>query len=347
MQKTKSIIPHNWKDLPRPAGYFLVSSEDNESTFVIEPLEKGYGTTLGNALRRIMLSSLQGVAVYAIKIEGVDHQFSTIEGVKEDVIEIILNLKSLVLSTQTAGKQTITLSAKGPCVVTAGMIKTTGDVEVMNPSLPICHIEKNAQINMEIHINSGKGYIPAEENKFDNMPFSTIPVDSIYSPVKRVIYKVENTRVGAKTEFDRLFLTIETNGAIKPDEALSLSAKIMQDQLNAFINVSDADFAEEDEEINELPFDKKLLTKLENIDLSVRCHNCLKNENIIYVGDLVTKTEESLLNTPNFGRKSLEDLKKWLEKSGLHLSMKVKGWPPKDLEELSRKYEQEQQFTGG
>ncbi len=340
MERAKSILAKNWLSLKKPTDYFLVSLTDNTAVFRVEPLEKGFGVTLGNVLRRVMLSSLQGIAVTAVKIEGVDHEYSTIPGVKEDVVDIILNLKSLVLKSATTERRKLRLKAEGPCTVTAGMIELVGDVEVVNQSLVICHLDHSAQIDMELIINSGKGYVSSDYNKTDDLAMSTIAIDSIFSPVKRVNYKVENSRVGAETEFDRLYLTVETNGAISPDLALALSAKIVQEQLQVFISFVDVEPVKESEE-DKLPFDYRLLTRVENLELSVRSQNCLKNENIVYIGDLVTKSEVKMLQTPNFGKKSLTEIKDLLSKMNLRFGMEVQGWPPENVEELAKKYEEE------
>lgn len=339
IEKTSKAVVANWASLLKPAEYFLSNVSGNESTFRVEPLEGGFGVTLGNALRRILLSSLQGAAVIALKIQGVSHEFASVPGVKEDVTEIVLNIKNVVFSNATCERRNLRLVAQGPCVVTAGMIEETADLQVVNKNLVICTLDKNANLNMELTVATGKGYVPASAHIFNELPIGTIPVDAIFSPVKRVAYKVENSRVGADTEFDRLFLTIETNGAIPADTALGFAAKIMQDQLQVFISFQDVDNVKEPEE-EKLPFDINLLRKIDDLELSVRSQNCLKNENIVYIGDLVTKTESKMLQTPNFGKKSLNELKDVLAVMNLKFGMEIPGgWPPKNLQELIQKYE--------
>lgn len=339
IEKTNKAVAANWASLLKPAEYFLSNMTGNESVFRIEPLERGFGVTLGNALRRIMLSSLQGAAIVAVKIQGVSHEFTSIPGVKEDVTDIILNIKNIVFNNATCDRRNLRLVAQGPCVVTAGMIEETADLQVVNKDLVICNLDKNSNLSMELTVATGKGYTPANAHIFEELPIGTIPVDSIFSPVRRVTYKVENSRVGAETEFDRLFLTIETNGATPADMALGLAAKIMQDQLQVFINFQDIDNIKEPEE-EKLPFDVNLLRKIDDLELSVRSQNCLKNENIVYIGDLVTKTESKMLQTPNFGKKSLNELKEVLAVMNLKFGMEVPGgWPPKNLQELIQKYE--------
>lgn len=336
--KVQNHISLNWVRLIKPTEYFLSEMEGNKATFRIEPLEEGFGITLGNSLRRVMLSSLQGTAISGVKIEGVDHEYSTIQGVKEDVIDIILNLKSIVIKGSTGfDRKRLNLSVVGPCTVTAGMIKGTSDLEVVNKDQVICHINEEGKIDMDLIISSGKGYVPAEEDDGSEDYVGIIPVDSIYSPVRRVTYKIEKSRVGAKTEFDRLFLTIETDGSITPDMALAYSAKILQEQLQIFINFKEVDEVEKPEEVK-LPFDPNLLRKVDDLELSVRSHNCLKNDSITYIGDLVAKTEAKMLQTPNFGKKSLFEIKDVLASMNLKFGMEVEGWPPENIEELAKKH---------
>ena len=306
-----------------------------KATMVVEPLERGFGTTLGNALRRILLSSLQGGAVNAIKIDGVLHEFSSIPGVREDVTEIILNIKGLALKVESETPQRIYLNATGPCVVTAGQITTNQSVEIMNPEAVICTLDAGASINIEMMVSTGKGYVVASQNRPEDCPIGLIPIDSVYSPVKSVVYKVVNARVGQQTDYDKLYLTVETNGVVSPEDAVALAARIMQEQLKSFINFEEPEEATIEDKIAELPFNKNLLLKVDELELSVRSANCLKNDNIIYIGDLVQKTESEMLRTPNFGRKSLNEIKELLAEMDLHLGMQVEGWPPEDLEVLS------------
>ena len=334
-----SLIAKNWHELIKPSSIDVKTQENlHRSQITVEPLERGYGLTLGNALRRVLLSSLQGAAVTSIKVENVLHEFSSIAGVREDVTDIILNIKMIALAIHTPEKQKARLKAKGPCIVTAGMMETGPDVEVINPDLALLTLEKDAEIDMELTIETGKGYAPANQNKPEDAPIGLVPIDALYSPVKKVSYKVEDARVGQVTDYDKLTLLVETNGTITPEDAVAFAARIIQDQLQLFINFEDIDDAQEEEE-EELKFNKNLLRKVEELELSVRSANCLKNDNIVYIGDLVRKTEAEMLKTPNFGRKSLNEIKEVLAEMGLRFGMEVEDWPPENIEDLARKYE--------
>lgn len=333
------IISANWNALIKPNEYTIESQGVNTAVFKIEPLERGFGVTLANAVRRILLSSLQGAAITSIKIDGVDHEYSSLNGVREDVIDIILNLKGVVIKYGGTEKKRMALKATGPCIVTAGMIEAPHDCEIVNKEHVICTLDKNAKINMELNVGVGKGYVSANENRQLEMGIGVIPIDSLYSPIKRVTFKVEHTRVGSETEYDSLDLTIETNGAITPDLALGLAAKIIQEQLQVFIKFSDTEEVKKVEE-KALPFEIELLRKVDDLELSVRSQNCLKNDNIRYIGDLVSKTEGEMLRTPNFGRKSLNEIKELLLSKNLRFGMEVPGWPPENIEELAKKYEE-------
>ena len=330
------MIQKNWQDLIKPTTLSAQQVVPGfKATMVIEPLERGFGTTLGNALRRVLLSSLQGGAVTAVKIDGVLHEFSSIPGVREDVPEIILNIKGLALRVSSELPQKIYLNVTGPAVVTAAQITTNQSVEILNPDLVICTLEAGASVNMEMTVATGRGYVTAAENRPEDCPIGLLPIDSIYSPVKSVIYKVVNARVGQQTDYDKLYLTVETNGVVSPEDATALAARILQEQLKAFINFEEPEEATLEEKIAELPFNKHLLQKVDDLELSVRSANCLKNDNIIYIGDLVQKTEAEMLRTPNFGRKSLNEIKELLSNMDLHLGMQVEGWPPENVEALS------------
>ena len=305
----------------------------------LEPLERGFGLTLGNALRRILLSSLQGAAVTSIQVDGVLHEFSSIPGVREDVTDIVLNIKSMGLRMEAQGPKRMTLKAEGPCAVTAGMIETGADIEVMDPDLVLCHLDRDGKLNMELTVESGKGYVPAIQNRAEDSPIGLIPIDAVFSPVRKVAYKVDNTRVGQVTDHDKLSLNITTNGAVTPEDAVALAARILQDQLQLFINFEEPEHAREEAQQEDLPFNKNLLRKVDELELSVRSANCLKNDNIIYIGDLVQKTEADMLRTPNFGRKSLNEIKEVLASMGLHLGMEITAWPPENIEELAKKLE--------
>ena len=331
------MIQKNWQELIKPTKLDIKQAEGtNKANIVVEPLERGFGLTLGNALRRILLSSLQGGAVSAIKIDGVQHEYSVIPGVREDVTDIVLNIKELAVAVHTELTKTLSLKAEGPCTVTAAMIETGHDVEIMNPDHVICTLDAGAKINMELTVTTGKGYVPASNSTSADAPIGLIAVDAIYSPVKKVSYKVENTRVGQITDYDKLTMTVETNGVVAPVDAVAYAARILQDQLKPFINFDEPENEAESVQ-EELPFNKNLLRKVDELELSVRSANCLKNDNIVYIGDLVQKTEAEMLRTPNFGRKSLNEIKEVLTKMGIHLGMETPGWPPENIEELIKR----------
>ncbi len=335
------MIHKNWQELIKPSKVEIAHGRDANLSgkVVVEPLERGFGLTLGNALRRILLSSLQGAAVTGVQIEGVLHEFSSIEGVREDVTDIILNIKALAVRMHVEGPKKMRLNAEGPCEVTAGMIEAGADIEIMNPDLIICTLDKGAKLVMEMTVNTGKGYGTAAQNRPEEAPVGLIPVDSVFSPVRKVSYEVEDTRVGQITDYDKLTLNITTNGVITPEDAVAYAARILQDQLQVFINFDEPDSEPEKKEEEELPFNKNLLKKVEELELSVRSANCLKNDNIVYIGDLVQKSESDMLRTPNFGRKSLNEIKEVLSTMSLHLGMQVEGWPPENIEELAKKIE--------
>lgn len=336
------MIQKNWQELIKPSKLNIeVGNDENRiATIVAEPLERGFGVTLGNALRRILLSSLQGAAVTSIRIDGVLHEFSSVPGVREDVTDLILNIKQLALNLHGEGPKRMTLSAKGPGEVTASQIQTPADIEIMNPDLVICHLDDGADLHVEFEVDIGKGYVAAHLNRKEDDPIGMVPVDSIFSPVRRVSYKIENTRVGQQTDYDKLSMTVETNGAVKPEGAVALAARILQDQLRLFVNFEEPKAALAERVEDELPFNKNLLRKVDELELSVRSANCLKNDNIIYIGDLVQKTEAEMLRTPNFGRKSLNEIKEVLSQMGLHLGMEITNWPPENIEELAKKLEE-------
>lgn len=332
----KNIVSANWTALIKP-GYKSKEISDTATTFIIEPLEPGFATTFGNSLRRVLLSVLQGAAIVSLKIEGVDHEYSTISGVREDVVDIILNLKQVVVRYGGSEKRRLTLKVNEPGPITAGMIEVPHDVEIVNKDFVICHLDKNSSINMELMVSTGKGYVSAADNASQQLSVGTIPIDAIFSPVKKVAFKVENSRVGSQTGYDKLILTIETNGSINPELALGFAAKIIQEHLTIFINFADIEDVKVEEE--KLSFDIQLLKRVEDLELSVRSHNCLKNDNIRYIGDLVIKTEAEMLKTPNFGRKSLNEIKELLSSMNLKFGMDVVGWPPENVEDLIKKYE--------
>ncbi len=335
------MIQNNWLELIKPER-IVTDSENiktNISTFIVEPLEKGFGLTLGTALRRILLSSLQGTAVVGIKIDGVLHEFGSIPGVKEDVIELILNIKQIVLKSFVEHPKKMSLHIKGAKVVTAGLIEVPEGLEVVNKDLVLCHLDNTADLNIEFFVENGKGYRSSDDNKKADMPIGYIAIDSIFSPILNVSSNVEQARVGQRTDYDKLIMTIKTNGAVNAEDALAFAARILIDQFQLFVNFEDPKIADKKEEENELPFNKVLLKKVDELELSVRANNCLKNDNIVYVGELVQKTENDMLKTPNFGRKSLNEIKEQLGLMGLYLGMEVEGWPPENIEELSKKFE--------
>jgi DNA-directed RNA polymerase subunit alpha len=333
------VLAKNWQDLIKPTKLDVSASKSNpnQATIVAEPLERGFGHTLGVAIRRVLLSSLQGAAVTSIKIEGVLHEFSSIPGVREDVTEIILNIKELRLKCGSSEKKRMSLNAKGPGEIKASMIDS-GEVEIINKDHVICTLDKGAKLNIEFVVENGKGYVRAQ--RASDAPIGLIPVDALFSPVLKVAYKVENARVGQITDYDKLSMTVETDGSVKADDAVAYAARILQDQLQLFINFEESRIERKEEAKPDLPFSPHLLKKVYDLDeLSVRATNCLKNDNIVYVGDLVQKTEAEMLKTPNFGRKSLNEIKEKLAKIGLRFGMEVPGWPPENIEELARKYE--------
>ncbi len=336
------ILQKNWQSLIKPEKLEIEPGSDPSrvATVVAEPLERGFGMTLGNALRRILLSSLQGAAVTALQIDGVLHEFSSIAGVREDVTDIVLNVKQLALRMHGDGPKRMTLEATGPGEVRASQIQPGHDIEIMNPDLVLCTLDDGVKLGMEFTVQSGKGYWPASANRPEDAPIGLIPVDAIYSPVRRVSYKVEPTRVGQVTDYDKLLLTVETNGAVTPEDAVALAARILQDQLAMFINFEEPQAVRAEEPEEHLPFNRNLLRKVDELELSVRSANCLKNDNIVYIGDLVQKTEQEMLRTPNFGRKSLNEIKEVLANMGLTLGMTVAGWPPENIEDLAKRLEE-------
>ncbi|MCI4664757.1 MAG: DNA-directed RNA polymerase subunit alpha [Neomegalonema sp.] len=335
------MIDKNWKELIKPSGVEALPGldPDRQATIVVEPLERGFGLTLGNALRRVLLSSLQGAAVTAIQIDGVLHEFSSVAGVREDVTDIVLNVKGVALRMDIEGPKRLSLRATGPGPVTAGDITEIGGVEVLNPDHLICHLDAGAELHMELTVEIGKGYVAADKARPEDAPIGLISVDALFSPVKKVSYKVEPTREGQVLDYDKLSLTLETDGAIKPEDAVAFAARILQDQLQTFINFEEPSIDRRVEEEQELEFNPILLKKVDELELSVRSANCLKNDNIVYIGDLIQKTEAEMLRTPNFGRKSLNEIKEVLTNLGLHLGQEVTDWPPENIEELAKKYE--------
>jgi DNA-directed RNA polymerase subunit alpha len=335
------MIHKNWQELIKPMQLDVKSGADpqRQATLVAEPLERGFGLTLGNALRRVLLSSLQGGAITSVQIDNVLHEFSSVAGVREDVTDIVLNLKGVAIRMEVEGPKRLSISAKGPGVVTAGDISESNGIEILNRDHVICHLDDGADLFMELTVNTGKGYAAADKNRPEDAPIGLIPIDAVYSPVKKVSYEVQPTREGQVLDYDKLTVRIETNGAITPEDAVAYAARILQDQLSIFVNFDEPESASRHDVEDELEFNPLLLKKVDELELSVRSANCLKNDNIVYIGDLIQKTEAEMLRTPNFGRKSLNEIKEVLSGMGLHLGMDIVDWPPDNIEELAKKFE--------
>ena len=314
-------------EIEKPRIVCMDSPEDpSYGKYVVEPLERGYGTTLGNSLRRILLSSLPGTAATSIKIAGVQHEFSTIPGVKEDVTEIVLNVKRIIAKLYCQSVKTVYIDAVGPCEVTAGDIKADGEVEILNPDLHICTLGPDATLNMEMTMSHGRGYVSADRNKTPQTPIGVIPIDSIYTPVYKVNYTVENTRVGNMTDYDKLTLEVWTDCTISARDAVSLGAKILSDHLSLFTNLSETVASVTTVvDVQEDTVDKVLQMTIDELDLSVRSYNCLKRANINTVGDLISRTGEDMMKVRNMGKKSLDEVQKKLEMMGLSLASEDSG----------------------
>tara|TARA_R110000744_G_scaffold145205_1_gene257418 strand:+ start:12440 stop:13459 length:1020 start_codon:yes stop_codon:yes gene_type:complete len=336
------VIEKNWQELIRPMKPEIEPGHNpaRHAKIIAEPLERGFGMTLGNSLRRVLLSSLQGAAVTNVHIDGVVHEFSSIDGVREDVTDIVLNIKQIALHMHGEGPKRVVLRKSGPGVVTAGDIEETADIEIVNKDLVLCTLDVGAEIRMEFTVNTGKGYVPSDRNRPEDAPIGLIGVDALFSPVKRVSYRVENTREGQVLDYDKLILEVETDGTVSPEDAVAYSARILQDQFQIFINFEEAVEARPAEDDKpELDFNPALLRKVDELELSVRSANCLKNDNIVYIGDLIQKSEAEMLRTPNFGRKSLNEIKEVLAQMGLHLGMEAPNWPPENIEDLAKRFE--------
>tara|TARA_A100001011_G_C14225733_1_gene806516 strand:- start:67 stop:1101 length:1035 start_codon:yes stop_codon:yes gene_type:complete len=341
MQTTNNIIDKNWKALIKPNKLEITSNDDKSVAKVVaEPLEKGFGQTLGNSLRRILLSSIQGAAVTAIQIDNVLHEFSSIKGVREDVTDIVLNVKNLAIKSSVNSPKKIILDAKGPKEVKAKDITLSPEIEILNPEQIICNLDEKTNFHMELIVNTGKGYVSAVKNKTEDSPLGLIAVDSLFGPVKKVSFSIENTRAGSSLDYDKLIMTVETNGTVNAEDAIAYAARIFQDQLAMFVNFEDPKEVVKEVKSAEPEFNKNLLKRVEELELSVRSMNCLKNDNIIYIGDLVQKTEPEMLRTPNFGRKSLNEIKEVLSTMSLFLGMEIPNWPPDNIAEMSKKLEE-------
>ena len=337
------MLQKNWTDLIKPSKLDIQPGANpaRQATVVAEPLERGFGLTLGNAMRRVLLSSLQGAAVTSVQIEGVLHEFSSIPGVREDITDVVLNVKAMALRMHSEGPKRMTLTATGPGEVTASQVETGPDIEIMDPDHILLTLDQGARVVMEMTVESGKGYVPAAQNRAADAPIGLIPVDALFSPVKSVSYQVGNARVGERTDLDKLTLAIETNGAVNAEDTIALAARILQDQLQLFVNFEEPQAVQQIEVVQEdLEFNRNLLRKVDELELSVRSANCLKNDNIVYIGDLVQKTEAEMLRTPNFGRKSLNEIKEVLAQMGLHLGMEIATWPPENIEDMAKRLEE-------
>lgn len=338
-----AVLQENWNELIFPNSLNVEYKKNkNEAIVVLEPLERGYATTIGNSLRRILLSSIKGFAVTSIKIDGVLHEYSSIDGIREEVIDIIMNVKSLIITKSSISPATLKLklNKKGP--ILAKDIILSGGVEILNPELVICNIEDSkVDLNMEMTVEYGKGYSLTEKKEKENDAVSTIYLDALFNPVKKVSYTVENARIGQQTDYDRLILDVETNGTISPEDAIGIASKILQTQLEVLVKFEVVNPApvEKDKRVQETEsvVNPNLYRKIDEMELSVRSFNCLINEGIRFIGDLVQKSELDMLKLPNFGRKSLNELKENLKIMGLGFDMKLDNWPPENLIELSKK----------
>jgi DNA-directed RNA polymerase subunit alpha len=332
-------VDNTWRSLIKPGKVDVKYSDPllRDGVVVIEPLERGFGTTLGNALRRVLLSSIGGSAITSLKIDGITHEFSTIPGVMEDVSEIILNLKALRIKLHSDRVRKIKVIATGQKVVCAKDLDCPTDVEVMDPDHVICSMESGASLNMELTVKNGRGYVPSTHHDDQSNTIGLISIDSIFSPITLVDFKVEQTRVGQRTDYDKLLIRIKTDGSIRPDDAFAQANSILRDHFAGFVNFDEYRTYEVKEEIEEFPFNKNLLRKVDELELSVRSANCLKNENIFYIGDLIQMSEADMLKTPNFGRKSLNEIKDLLAGMGLSFGTVIPGWPPENIDDLARK----------
>ncbi len=335
------MIEKNWKELIKPAKLSVKHNNDNKSdaTIIAEPIERGFGVTIGNALRRILLSSLQGSAITSIQIQGALHEFSSIPGVREDITDLILNIKGIKVKMDSEGSKKLYMNVTGPLKVTASHIEENANISIMNPDHEICTLDQGATLSIEFTVQNGKGYVASGLNIVEDKPIGLIPIDAIFSPIIQVSYDVDNARVGQQTDYDKLLLNVKTDGSVSPEDAVAYAARIMQDQMQNFINFDEPEEEEAVPEVDDLPFNKNLLRKVDELELSVRSANCLKNDNIVYIGDLVLRTEPEMLRTPNFGRKSLNEIREVLKTMDLELGMIIENWPPENIEELAKKIE--------
>tara|TARA_Y100000389_G_scaffold181810_1_gene197814 strand:- start:10656 stop:11681 length:1026 start_codon:yes stop_codon:yes gene_type:complete len=339
-----TIIRDSWEKLNKPNNIVVEdqSEPDIKAEIILEPFEKGFGNTLCNTLRRVMLSYISGFAVTSINIDDVLHEYASINGVKEDVIDIIMNIKSLIISKQDSTPCTLKLSSSKEGVILASDIETPAGVEILNKDLVICSLNKDASVNINMNVEFGRGYSTSNSKNKSNLPVGTILIDNVFGPVKKFNYKVEDSRIGDIINYDKVTISVETDGTIKPADAIAIASKIIQDQVDIFINFDVEPLPKIDENNDdEIKINKNLIKSIDELELSVRSYNCLKNEKIVYVGDLVSKTESDMLKTSNFGRKSLNELKDNLKEMGLNFGMKLDNWPPVNLEELSKQKSKE------
>lgn len=325
-----NIVQRNWRDLIRPRGIHVESESLTEcyGKFTCEPLERGYGITLGNSLRRVLLSSLQGAAITAIRIDGALHEFTTVGDVVEDVTDIILNLKEVVFKADHAKTYTVRLDKEGPGLVQGKDIQVVNGLQVLNPRHLIATLDKKGPLSMELTVNVGRGYVPADKNKTPTMALGTIPIDALFAPIQKVNYTVTNARVGQITDYDKLTLEVWSNGSVKPQDAVAYAAKILKEQLSIFINFEETEeTAYVSAGIDEEPLNENLFRSVDELELSVRSANCLQNANITMIGELVQRSEQDMLKTKNFGRKSLKEIKEILQNMNLLLGMKIDNWP--------------------
>ena len=327
---SSAMVTRNWRDLIRPKAIQLDpdSATDFYGKFTCEPLERGFGITIGNSLRRVLLASLQGSATVAVRLDGALHEFTTIPDVVEDVTDIILNLKEVVFKAEQPKTYMVRLEKEGPGKVTGRDVKLVDGLTILNPDHPIATLDKKGPLSMELTVSPGRGYVPAERNKSATMPIGTIPIDSLFSPIRKVNYTVQNARVGQQTDYDKLIIEVWTNGAVKPVDAVAYAAKILKEQLSIWINFEETDeVAYQAPGNEEEPLNENLFRSVDELELSVRSANCLQNANITLIGELVQKSEQDMLKTKNFGRKSLKEIKEILGTMGLSLGMKLDNWP--------------------
>jgi len=344
-QSPDTVTLNNWRELITPKRLEVdeKSLTPTYGKFYGEPFERGYGTTVGNALRRVLLSSLQGAAIVALRIKGVLHEFSTIPGVREDVTDIVLNLKEVRVKLHDGvAEETARIQARGERELTAADIQAGPRVEIMNPNQRIANLAKDADLDLELVIRMGRGYVPAERNKREEDPVGTIPIDAIFSPILKVNFTVTNARVGQRTDYDRLTLEVHTDGSVRPEDAVGYAARILQQQLAIFVNFEEEPSARSEEHV-EVPHNENLYRPVDDLELSVRSANCLQNADIKYIGELVQKTEQEMLKTKNFGRKSLNEIKEFLQEMGLSLGMKLENFPSRD--ELDKRRVQREKET--